>query len=66
MTISTIEDVVIIASRKLVAGARFLRYVVDRTDRPAGELIIPETPTRYSLGDAAKLVYIDAESVEDL
>lgn len=65
LTVSNVDDEVIVASRRLVAGARLLRYVV-QDERPAGELFVLDTPTRDDLGTDALLVYADAEEIAAL
>jgi hypothetical protein len=62
LTIADIEDVIIKGAFKLVPGARFLRYVVEDT-RPAGELLILETPDRNTLGSSAPVIYLDESEI---
>lgn len=65
LTVRTLEDVEIVPSRRLVPGARFLRYV-SAAVRPAGELVVLEEPSRTNLGKTAQLVYLDEDSVTEI
>jgi hypothetical protein len=65
LTIADVDDVVIKPSVRLVAGARFLRYIVQDT-RPGGELIVLSTPDRDSLGSSDPVIYLDATEVAAL
>jgi hypothetical protein len=65
MGLSTIEDVAILPTRRLVPGARLLRYMSGSV-RPPGELMLLGTPTRTTLGTEAQLVYLDADEVASL
>jgi hypothetical protein len=65
LTLRTLEDVEIMPSKRLVAGARLLRQVSSPT-RPPGDLLVLATPTRSTLGNAAPLIYFDAASVAEI
>jgi hypothetical protein len=64
LTLTDLDDVVIVASMALVSGASLLRHVVDYTIRPPGELILVGVADRDNLGTDAVLIYADAEEVE--
>jgi hypothetical protein len=62
MTISDIEGVIILASRKLVAGVCFFRYCTDMALRPPGELMFDGVATRDNLTtNDVWLFYVDAD-----
>jgi hypothetical protein len=58
--VATTADVPIASGLKLVAGAFFLRRVAI-PPRPAGDLMVTETPTESSFGNDAVLLYLDED-----